>query len=160
MPPSSSSCAVLRVRPKPPAVFSPLAMTRSIPYSLRSSGTNVLIACLPGRPTISPITNIFIVPYMFICHPERSEGSWWGTLFPTAPPRDSSVASLLQNVHLLLGVVNSPGLPDNSHLYLTRIFQGFLHLFHNVTGQPHGAQVIDSLRLDQDTHFASGLDGE
>src|SRR4029079_17390616 len=47
--------AVEGVRPLPPATFSPLAVTKSMPRSSRSSGRRFSTATLPGLPMRSPI---------------------------------------------------------------------------------------------------------
>src|SRR5207344_2800871 len=47
--------AVDGVRPMPPATFSPLAVTKSMPRSSRSSGSRLSTATRPGLPIMSPI---------------------------------------------------------------------------------------------------------
>src|SRR5437879_4109045 len=46
--------------PEPPAAFSALAMTRSMPSARRSTGTARSTKPMPGGPTMSPMNRIFM----------------------------------------------------------------------------------------------------
>ena len=57
-PASNSASAVDGVSPIPPATFSPLAVTKSMPRSSRIPGSACSIATRPGLPMMSPIIRI------------------------------------------------------------------------------------------------------
>src|SRR5688572_5216698 len=57
-PASNISRAVRRLRPRPPAAFSPLAITTSRLNSRRKPGSIALRAFRPGSPTTSPMKNM------------------------------------------------------------------------------------------------------
>src|SRR5512138_2030801 len=60
----------------------------------------------------------------------------------------------------LLGDLGRAGLADDRHADLTRVLHGFLDLFGDIARQTGGGKIVDGFRLDDDTHFASSLDGE
>ncbi len=61
-PASNRASAVDGVSPIPPATFSPLAVTKSIPRSSRIPGSACSMATRPGFPMMSPIIRIRVAP--------------------------------------------------------------------------------------------------
>ena len=51
-------------------------------------------------------------------------------------------------------------LANDRHPDLTGILHGLFDLLGDVPCQPGGGEIVDRLRLDNDTHLASCLDGE
>src|SRR5580693_750191 len=62
---SKSSSASAGVMPKPAAEFSPLAMTRSMAWSRTMPGSRSLTMVRPGRPKMSPMKRIRMIPPAF-----------------------------------------------------------------------------------------------
>src|SRR5438105_3862373 len=60
MPMAKKSSAMARVRPKPPAAFSPLAITKSSLSLWRSAGSSAWTTSRPGLPIMSPIKSRFM----------------------------------------------------------------------------------------------------
>ena len=61
-PAPNSASAVETVRPIPPATFSPLAVTKSMPRSSRMPASSRSMAIRPGLPMMSPIMRIRQAP--------------------------------------------------------------------------------------------------
>src|SRR3990170_8908180 len=61
-PASNSAAAVDGVRPMPPAMFSPLAVTRCTPRSSRRPGSSRSSTTRPGLPITSPIISTRTAP--------------------------------------------------------------------------------------------------
>src|SRR4051812_5366902 len=132
MPARKSSSAVLRVRPRPPAAFSPFAMTKSIPRSLRRAGMKCAAPCRPGWPKISPTTR------------KRSTdarspgGAGAGREAEGLNPKLSSA-----------GIIHDSHLPDDGHFDLARILHRLLDLLDDIARQARCCQIVHDIRLDR-----------
>jgi len=60
----------------------------------------------------------------------------------------------------LLGELDCSGFSQHHDLDLARIGEVLLYLFNDIARQPRGGKIVHLVRLDDDAHFASGLDGE
>ena len=57
----------------------------------------------------------------------------------------------------LLGIIDRPGLSDNSHSYLPWILHGLLNLFGDISCKADGSQIINVLGFNEDSYFTTGL---
>src|SRR3972149_6820609 len=110
-PASKSSSAVVRVSPRPPAAFSPLAITRWASVSRRMVGRRVCTVRRPKRPTMSPTKRTFKLP---------PEPRGWGAALGPLPR------------HRLLCVLYRSFLADDGDLDLPWVLQRFFNLLADV----------------------------
>src|SRR2546426_712393 len=156
----NSDSAVDAVSPIPPATFSPLAVTKSMPRSSRSPGRTCSHATRPGFPIRSPIIRTRTAPLgrgasPFGGLPGRVRPI--GPLGPLGPPGESEWGPATDR---LLRVLDRARLADDRDLDLARVGQLLLDLPDDVAGEPAGGQVVDLLGPDEDPDLAAGLDGE
>src|SRR3990167_2774786 len=107
IPSESRSSAIFGVMPKPPAAFSPLAMTRFIRYSSISESRCLEMSLRPTSPMMSPMKSI------------RTKPLHNGDRFQICP--------LFRQLHV-------PALPNHSNLDLARIGQFIMDLFGHLAG--------------------------
>src|SRR4051794_935301 len=171
-PAASIESAVDGVSPIPPATFSPLGVTKSIPRSSRSPGSSCSTATRPGLPIRSPIIRTRQAPggrglLPFATFPRRVRpmaSCPWGSMpryyrsgLVARFGRPSPVA--MSRVSLL-GVLDGAGLADDGDLDLARVGQLLLDLLDDVAGEAARGQVVDLLRTHEDADLAPGLDRE
>src|SRR3990170_2158251 len=140
-PPARIACAVETVRPMPPATFSPLAVTKSMPRSSRNPGMTRSAVTRPGLPMRSPTIST-----------RRMPAPGPGGRPPGPRSRDAA--------RRLLRVLHGARLADDRHLDLAGIGQRLFDLAHDVARQAHRGQVVDLFGPDQDAHLPPGLHGE
>src|SRR5690349_6319229 len=178
-PAPSSALAVDAVRPIPPATFSPLAVTKSIPRSSRRPGRTCSTATRPGLPIMSPIIRTRTAPGGRGALPF---GGLPGRVRPIGPGDVSPVASVTRGRYRTtavvvlrrgseagdrapaagprLGVLHGARLADDRHLDLTRVGQLFLDLADDVAGQSRRRQVVDLFQSDEDPDLLTGMHRE
>src|SRR5438445_9818125 len=155
-PASNSASAVVRVRPMPPARFSPLAVTNSTPRSARRPGSSCSTARRPGLPMTSPIIRTRSAPA------GRAVSLFGGLPGPALTPSRSAAPRPCpaDPPPRLLRVLHRPRLADDGHLDLARIGQCFLDLANDVAREAHGRHVVDLLGPHEYAHLATRLDGK
>src|SRR5581483_11228947 len=75
------------------------------------------------------------------------------------PSRLSENITYEKDAHVLLGVVDDARLPDYHDLDLPGILKHFLDLVDNVTRHPMRPDVVHGIRVHENSHFATRLDG-
>ena len=60
----------------------------------------------------------------------------------------------------LFSVIYRPGLANHCDLDLARVVHGVFDIFGDIACQADGSQVVDILRLDENSHFTASLQGE
>src|SRR6476661_8148977 len=119
-PAPNSASAVDTVSPIPPATFSPLAVTKSMPRSSRIPASSRSMAIRPGLPMMSPIMRIRQAPagrgaFPFAGLPSPDRSRLKGR-YPPGPRARS------------LRVLDRPRLADDRDLDLARVRQVVLDL--------------------------------
>src|SRR3954454_21987909 len=154
-PAASIDSAVDGVRPMPPATFSPLAVTKSMPRSSRSAGSSCSTATRPVLPIRSPIIRTRHAPagrglLPFATFPRRVRpmaSCPWGSMpryyrsglvvrFGRSSFVSTSPVSLLR-------VLDGAGLADDGDLDLAWVGQLLFDLLDDVAGQSAGGKVVD-----------------
>src|SRR5690349_17785686 len=173
-PAAKSASAVDAVRPMPPATFSPLAVTKSMPRSSRIPASSRSTARRPGFPITSPIIRIRHAPggrgaLPFGGLPSRvrlpaAESLEFGVGLVIlrrgyhrrgSPPRLSCFVC-----STLLRVLDGARLADDRDLDLARVGQVVLDLLDDVASEAGRREVVDLVRADEDPDLAARLDGE
>src|SRR6187397_1965949 len=152
-PAPNRASAVETVSPIPPATFSPLAVTKSMPRSSRIPASSRSMAIRPGLPMMSPIMRIRQAPagrgaFPFAGLPSPDRSRFKGRY----PPRARTPRSLR--------VLDRPRLADDRDLDLARVREVVLDLLHDVAGEPGRREVVDLLGANEDPDLAPGLDRE
>src|SRR3954452_20341778 len=130
MPALKSSSAVFAVRPRPPAAFSPLAITQSIPPSCRRAGMMRAAPRRPGWPKMSPTIRKRSTA-------DRSPGGAGAgrEAEGTKPARSSA------------GIIHDPHLSDDGHFDLARILHRLLDLLDDIAREARRRQIVHDIRL-------------
>src|SRR5213594_355051 len=128
----------------PPAAFSALATTKSIPSLSTRAGTRSRIARRPGRPTTSPRIKTRIAI--------------------RARARDTCSSPDTNHGHesplfYLSGVIHRADLPNDGDLDLPWIGHLILDLARNFSGHERCVFIGDGVMLDDDPYLSAGLNG-
>src|SRR4051794_28012230 len=142
--------AVDTVKPMPPAMFSPFAVTKSSPRSSRSPGRTCSTASRPGLPMMSPIIRIRQAP----------GGLGASPLGGLPMPALSRGFGPVTGGRPLLRVLDGARLANHRHLDLAWIGQAVLDLLDDVAGESGRGGVVDLFGTNEDPHLATRLDRE